>query len=50
MQDLPRETVRASQEFVAAIRSRLAMPFRQMNDEDLMVTGFTMSVRKRQPV
>jgi hypothetical protein len=50
MQDLPRDTVRASQEYVATIRSRLAMPFRQMSDEDLMVTGFTMSVRKRQPV
>jgi SAM-dependent methyltransferase len=50
MQDLPRETVRASQEYVAGIRSRLAMPFRQLSDEDLMVSGFTMSVRKQQPV
>jgi len=50
LQELPQDTLNASRKYVTGVRSRLAMPFREMTDEDLMVSGFTMAVQKRHPV
>ena len=47
LDQLPQEKIEAAREYVARIRNRLASPFRDLSDEDLMVTGFTVSVKKK---
>jgi hypothetical protein len=44
--DIAPEMLNHSRQHVAAIRPKLAKPFRSMTDEDLMVSGFTIVARK----
>lgn len=44
--DIAPEMLSHSRQHVAAIRPKLAKPFRSMTDEDLMVSGFTIVARK----
>lgn len=45
-EDIPREMLDHSRRNLAAIRPKLAKPFRSMPDEDLMVSGFTFVATK----
>jgi SAM-dependent methyltransferase len=47
LEEIPQSTVEASRSYVASVRSHLAHPFRSMCDEDLMITAFTLSARRR---
>ncbi len=46
MEQIAPEVINVSRQYVSKVRKRLAEPFRNMRDEDLMVTSFLMVARK----
>ena len=46
MEQIPRETIDTSRQYISKYRKGLAKPFRDMCDEDLMVSVFTLCARK----
>jgi len=49
LQEIPGSMLDASRQYISKVRHRLAKPFRDMSDEDLMVTGFLLVARKNNP-
>lgn len=45
LQQISPEILDASHDYILSVRSRLSKPFREMSDEDLMVTRFVISAK-----
>jgi SAM-dependent methyltransferase len=46
LEQVPKDILETSRRYVSSVRSRLAGPFRDMADEDLMVTSFLLVAKK----
>ena len=47
LREIPEQLIETSRRYVSEIRPQLAQPFREMSDEDLMVSSFMIVSRKR---